>query len=384
MGTIASWISEEMQHKETMLTIDNSFVEALREEGVLEMYMPKKPYDSFEFIDYIVEKIIPTASVIAYDSELPSEDFGKIQKITGEIFKMGLQFQFDEKTQVKLMKALKLAQKQGIGVQNIETSWGELIKGSDNALASYIFGSVATVTTGLVRRLKAVSWQAVQMGLVDYRDPLSKATLQFDYRDPNATYGYAPQGLLAHFPPALAGTARWNQYATANGLQDIRNWCRQFQDDTGRKPDGLVMSEDAWEHLKLQESTRNQYGSIQNLTAGVTVTSVPVMTDAMLGMLVRNLKLPIIHIVEEEYYDRDVATKNRKRIRYAAENRVTFLCRGMGEMAIGPTVENDMASGPYVVAREIQKFPPRDVIQGVMSGLPVIPNPKLLFSIEVY
>jgi hypothetical protein len=104
----------------------------------------------------------------------------------------------------------------------------------------------------------------------------------------------------------------------------------------------------------------------------------------MLGVLVRRLRLPTIHLVEEEYFERDITTKQRKRIRYAAENRMTFLCKGMGEMAIGPTVENDMASGPYVVAREETKFPPRDVIQGVMTGLPVIPNPKLMFSVEVY
>ena len=104
----------------------------------------------------------------------------------------------------------------------------------------------------------------------------------------------------------------------------------------------------------------------------------------MLGVLARRLKLPMIHLVEEKYFERDVTTKVRKQVRYAAENRLTFLSKGMGEMAIGPTVENDIAAGPHVVARELTYSPPRDVIQGVMTGLPVIPNPKLLFSVELY
>ncbi len=384
MAAITSWIQEELQHREAMMTVDDSFIEALREEGVLEMYMPKKPYDSFDFIDYIVEKIIPTAYVVAYDGDLPTEDFGRIQKITGEVFKIGLQHQFDEKTQIKLVKAIKLAQKQNIAVQNIASSWGETIQGSDNALANYIFGTVSSVTQGLVRRLKAISWQAVQYGVVDYTDPMTKAKLQLDYRDPNATYGYAPQGKLAHFPTALSGFDKWDEYGTANGLRDIRNWSRQFQADTGRPPEALVLSEDGWEHLKLQESTRKAFAAIYNTTAGTAVDNIGIVGDEMLGVLARRLRLPMIHLVEEEYFERDQASKERKRVRYAAENRLTFLCKGMGEMAIGPTVENDMGMGPHVVAREVSYSPPRDVIQGVMTGLPVIPNPKLLFSVEIY
>jgi hypothetical protein len=384
MAAITSWITEELQHQEAMMTIDDSFIEALREEGVLEMYMPKKPYDSFDFIDYIVEKIIPTAYVVAYDADLPTEDFGRIQKITGEVFKIGLQHQFDEKTQIKLVQAIKLAQKQNIWVQTVSTAYGEILQGSDNALASYIFGTVASVTMGLVRRLKAVSWQAVQYGVVDYTDPMTKARLQLDYRDVNADYGYAPYGKLAHFPLALSGFDKWDNYATANGLRDLRYWTRQFRSDTGIDPHGIAISEDAWEHLKMQESTRKAFAAIYNTTAGTAVDNIGIVGDEMLGVLARRLKLPVIHLVEEEYFERDVTTKVRKRVRYAAENRVTFLTKGMGEMAIGPTVENDMGMGPHVVARELTYSPPRDVIQGVMTGLPVIPNPKLLFSVEVY
>lgn len=384
MSTIATWINEELQHQEASMTIDDSFIEAIREEGVLEYYMPKKPYDSFDFLDYIVEQIIPTAYVVAYDAELPTEDFGTIQKISGELFKVGLQHQFDEKRQIQLMKAIKLSRAQNIAVQDIYTSWGDVIRGSNEGLARYIFGTVKTVTQGLVRRLKAISWQTVQYGVVDYTDPMTKSRLQLDYRDPNATYGYAPQGKLAHFPPGLAGGERWDNYATANGVRDLRNWTRQYQDDCGRKPDGIAMSEDAWEHLKHQESTRQAFAAVYNTNAGTAVSNVGIVGDEMLGNLVRRLKLPTIHLVEEQYFERDVATKKRRRVRYLAENRIVFLCKGMGEMAIGPTVENDMAAGPHVVARELTYSPPRDVIQGVMTGLPVIPNPKLLFSTEIY
>jgi hypothetical protein len=384
MAAIASWINEELQHQEAMMTIDDSFIEVLREEGVLELYMPKKVYDSFDFIDYIVEQIIPTAYVVAYDADLPTEDFGTIQKISGELFKVGLQHQFDEKRQIQLVKAIKLARAQNTAVQDIQTSWGEIIKGSNEGLARYIFGTVGTVTQGLVRRLKAISWQAVQYGVVDYTDPMTKSKLQLDYRDPNATYGYAPYGKLAHFPPALAGGDRWDQYATANGLRDIKNWCRQYKDDTGRPPDGVAISEDGWEHLKLQDSTRKALAAIYNTTAGTAVENTGIVGDEMLGVLVRRLQLPVVHLVEEKYLERDLTTKQRKEVRYSAENRLTFLCKGMGEMAIGPTVENDMAAGPHVVARELTYSPPRDAIQGVMTGLPVIPNPKLLFSVEVY
>lgn len=384
MSAIATWINQELQHQEAMLTVDDSFIEVLQEEGVLEMYMPKKVYDSFDFLDYIVEQIIPTAYVVAYDGEIPTEDFGRISKITGELFKIGLQHQFDEKRQIQLVQAMKMARHTGAAVQNTHTSYGEMIKGSNDGLARYIFGSVRTVTQGLVRRLKAISWQAVQNGVVNYEDPMTKSKLLLDYRDPNATYGYAPFGLQAHFPVALAGGDRWDQYATANGLQDIRDYCRQFQDDAGRKPDAIVLSEDGWEHLKLQRSTREAMGTTFNLTSNTAVSNDAIMSDTAMRNLIRHLQFPMVYLVEERYFERDVTTKKRKQVRYAAENRMTFLCKNMGEMAIGPTVENDMGAGPHVVAREVRYTPPLDAIQGVMTGLPVIPQPKLLFSVEIY
>lgn len=383
MAWVSNWINSELQAIEAELTVEDTLIDTVEHKGILEKYMPIKIYSDFDFVNWVIEKIIPTASVVAYGSELPNETFGNFQKITGELFKAGLSFTYDEKIQKAIKQAMELAALRNIAVQNIVLPTGEVINGSNNTLAELLFGSISTMAEALTRLLKVHSWQAVQFGVINYLDPLTGARNNLDYRDPTATYGYAPFGKYAHFPNALTGGDRWTEYASANPLQDLRGWTRVYKRTTGRRPDAVCMSEDAWDHLKLCESTKQAYSSIISTAAGVTVSAAGLMDDIMVENLMKRLKLPMPIIQDEMYWTRDENKKKVKR-RYLNENRICFLSKGLGEQAMGPTMENDGATGPYVVVREIRNFPPVDAIQGVATMLPVIPNPKLLFAIDVY
>lgn len=382
MSYIASWFEEMLQAAEAQLVVEDTLLEVQQRQALLDEYMPIKMYDSREFMGYVMEKIRTVASVIAYGAEVPTaSSLGKFTKLTGELFKAGLSFDYPEERQWAMKAAMELAAIKNIAVQNEMMKGGEVVRGTNSTLAEYLFGTVADMARALMDLLYLLSWQSVSFGVANYQDPRTNAALQLDYRDPNATYGYAPYGKQAHFPPDLTATPdAWDQYSTANGLQVLENDIEIFIDDVGKPPDAIGMSRSLRRHLMNQESTRRAFAAVSNTAANVVVNNVGLVGQEMLMGLMDRRDLPPIRIMDEMYDVEDEA-KNITRRRFLNQDRYVFLTKGMGEQAMGPTLESgDDTPGAYVATREVSKFPPRDATQGVATMLPVIPNPKLLFA----
>lgn len=396
MAWIARWLAESRQNAEATITVDDTLQQLMQRADLEIPYMPKRMYSDRNFTNYITERITPIASVVAYGSENPSESFGKFAKITGQLFKAGMSYIYDENLQWEIKEAMRYAQLQNIYVQNVVAADGSIIQGQNDSLARLLFGTIETMTQGLHDLLRVFTYQALQFGFVNYTDPRTKANVVLDYRDPNADYGYAPFGKFAHFPPDLAGTDRWDQYATANGLENIRRDVEVYEDTTGKKPDAVMMSRKAIDHLIRQESTRQAFAAVVNTTAGVIVSNVGLVDKSMLKQLMQRLELPVILEQEEKYQTRESSgSKKIVRRRFLNEDRYVFLSHNMGEQALGPTMEAELftnesptaqyvSAGPYIQTREKSKSPPLDVTEGVATMLPVIPNPKMLFSRKVF
>lgn len=385
MGWISNWINEEDQAREAALTIDETLTDLMVREELETPFIPKKMYSDRNFVNYVINKVAPVASVIAYGSELPNETFGDFRKNSGKLFKAGLSYMYDEELQWDMRDAIRLAADRRISVQNVVQTGGRVIPGSNNSLADLIFGSIETMTIGLHDLLRLHTYQPIQFGFANYTDPRTGASHKLDYRDPTADWGFAPYGNFAHFPPDLAGAERWTQYATANPLQRIRDDVEVYEDTTGRKPDAIMMSKKARQHMMLCESTRQAFAAVINTSAGIVVNNVGLVDPVMINTLMDRLELPQILVNDEKYKTRNPLTKKLINQRFFNEDRYSFLCHNMGEQAFGPVMENNgEGAGPYIVAREIKNFPPEDALQGVATMLPVFPDPKLLFSRKVF
>lgn len=377
MAYIATWINEGLQAAEAQLIVDDTLLEAELRQSLLDTYMPVKMYDSREFLGYVVEKVRNIASVVAYGAEIPTANMpGKFSKMTGELFKAGLSFDYPEERQWAMKEAMELAIVKNITVQNQVTSSGDVLRGSNNTLADFLFGSVADMARSLVDLLYLLSWQAVSFGIVNYQDPRTNTMLQLDYRD--------ILDPLSNFPQDLTASARaWDQYATANGLQDLENDIETFITANGRPPSAIAMSRSLRKDLMNQESTRRAFAAISNTAASIVVDNIGLVGVEMLDGMLQRRDIPPIKIMDEMYHVED-EQKNITTRRFLNKDRYVFLTENMGEQAMGPTLESgDSTPGAYVLTREVTKFPPRDATQGVATMLPVIPNPKLLFSRRV-
>jgi len=377
MGQIASWLSEQQQAAEANIMVDDTLHYLNQRKRALDAFLPPRMYDTRDFLAYVVDKVSPVASLVAYGAELPTTQVGKFNKITGDLFKAGLSFDYPEERQWQMREALEKASAKGLTVQSQVLPNGAVIPGANSTLADYLFGTIADMARALTDLNYLIAAQAVQFGFVNYEDTRTSVRLPLDYRDADATYGYAPNGKFAHFPPDLTATPQaWNQYVTADGLQNLENDVEVFRDTNGYMPTAILMSHKLRLHLRNQESTKRSFSSISNSAASVVVSNVGVVSNLMLDRLFEDMGLPPIIICDEMYN----LPNGGGKMRFFNPDRYVFLTQGMGEQAMGPTLENEGAPGPFVVTREVTKFPPRDATQGVATMLPVIPNPKLLFA----
>lgn len=370
MSYIATWLNEGVNAEQARLTVDDTLANLMETDGVLDEYMPIQIYDDFEFIAYIVQKHRILASVVAFGGELPVSQQGGFSQLRGELFKVGRSYIFDEKRQIAMKKAMELADARRVAIQN--TMRGNvMVQGVNNSLADYLFGTIESMAMSIMDTFKFLSFKGIQTGAISYTDPLTNASLTIDYKDPRATYN--------HFPGPLTGNDRWNMYQTANGIQGLFLATDQYIDENGFPPDEILMSRRLRNDLLQQQST---------ITAAISVMSGQVATVSaeILNEILKRREVPPVRTFDE-MVELEIKGENNQtqlvKTRLLNDNRFCFLKKGMGERAIGPTLEADGAPGIYTVAREIQKIPPTDAVQGVGTGLPAFYNPKLLYSQQV-
>lgn len=386
MAYITQWLNEQMQARTADSIIDDTLHYLKSRNKLLDGFMPVTTYDTFDVLKYVVQDLRTVASVIPFGGEIPLRNQGRFTKLTGELFKIGSGRRYDEERQIALRKAMEEAELKGINVQNIyDPESAQLVQqGTNSSLADYLFGTIADVAQEMGDLLHALSWQSVQFGVVNYQDPFTNLSLSLDYRDPEADYGYAPHGVMSHFPTDLTGTANdWTQPSTADGLRDIEEDVEQYIETNGFPPDVIVMSRHLRRHLINQESTRRATAQVINTTGGVIVENSGQVGYRQLDMLLQDRELPQLAIYDEQYHQEDTSGKVVGRRRFLNQDRYVFLKRGMGEQVMGPTLEANFAPGMHVITRQVREYPHVDATQGVATALPLIPNPKLLFSRRV-
>ena len=366
MGQITQWLSENTQTKAADKIVDDTVDTLRRREGLLDMIMPLESYDSKDFLGYILEEVNTVASIIAVGAEPPLTQQGTFRKITAELLKTGLSRVYDEQYQWDMKKAMEEAAMKGVYVQNIrDPKTGAIIKGVNNSLAKYIFGTIEGLAKAQIELLDKLTWDVLQTGEINHLDPRTKLNVSISYKNPNDTS-------YNHFPAALSGGAVWNNYSTANGIQDLYNDVDRYVDTNGFSPKAIVMGRKTLNNLLQQQSTKDAATQVRG-------SSVGSVSMDLLGGILSARQLPSI-ITMDERYKYEASDKSTSNVRFLQEGRYVFVAEEMGVRAIGPTLENRGSSGVYVKTYQLNKTSPTDISTSVASTLPCVMNPKLLLS----
>lgn len=368
MSYIASWLNDAHQAKAADLVIEDTLTNLKKRSKLLDGYVPFKTYSSRKFLAYVMEEINTVASIISYGSEPPTTQHGTFRKITAELLKSGLSYVYDEEKMWHMKEAMEEAAAKGISVNDSFGPDGKRIRGTNQDLASFLFGTIEQIAKAQIELLDLMTWQALQTGTISRVDPRTNITTEITFKNQYDTS-------YNHFPDPLTGTARWDQYSTANGLQNLYDAVDTYTDTNGYDPDAIVMSRKLYNHLLQQQSTKDAASSL-------TVAQVGTVSPDMMDALLRARGIPPIVRFDEQYKN-ELSNKTTANTRFLNDNRFVFMAKNMGQRAMGPTLENEGQTGIYVVTREIEKVPPVDATQGVATILPVFPDPKLFYSQQV-
>ena len=388
MAFIASYLDEHLNAKQVDLIVDETLAYLRTRSTVLTDAAPVREYDTRDFLGLLVNELNPIASIVGYGQELPTVSFGTFQKITAEMCKIGIARLYTEELQWKMYDAMKLANLQGITIQDQLLPDGTKASGANNDLAMFLFGSIQKLVRSVMDRFDSLCWDALTFGAIDITDPRTNVPVTIEYKD--LTAPWTP----LHFPPALTavGSATstdnvWRDINNANGIQNLYNSTDVYIDTNGYPVDYFVMSRKLRNLLMQQQFTKDAATSVRG-------TSVGAVSIDMLNMVLESRTIPKIVIVDDRYQVEDV-NKNITEARFLNEDYYVGIKKDMGTRAIGPTMESSPVTvgdsstlpqprtGIYVSTYEKSKQPVLDVTIAVMTGLPVFLNSKLFYARKV-
>ncbi|MGB3201532.1 MAG: major capsid protein [Nodosilinea sp.] len=390
MVFVTEFLNDAENSMKAAAVIEDRLTYLKQRSGLVDLIAPLSTHTNRKFLLYVVNEIRTVASVIAPGAELPVTRHGNFKRLVAEMFKLGLEYEFDEETQWDLWEAMQLADAQGLAVNDVLDEQGnQIAPGTNNDLAMMLFGTYSKMTQAFIDKMNAMVFEAIQFGEITASDKRTHTGWSLNYKEPNATYD--------HFPDPLTGGDRWDQYATANGMMDLYRKMRVYVATNGYKPDHTIISDELYQDLLMQESTKQAASSM-------TVTQVGTVSPEMMLEVMRRRGIPqlipdgnstsTMPGTFDEMYEEEQVNKTVLRKRFHNSNRVTFIKKGMGKRCFGPTLEGTGIVGletmdryprtvntnVYIVAREKKNFPPLDVISGVASGIPIFARPKQFMS----
>ncbi|ARV58066.1 hypothetical protein BZZ01_04935 [Nostocales cyanobacterium HT-58-2] len=325
---------------------------------IMDEYAPIQQSDDFRVLEYLIERNMAIASVIATGQEIPQTRAGRIVKIEGSQFgKMAISHVFNEEDEIRMLEFSKM--------QNIPETFRDML-----------FGTVDSLQPRIIKLSNVLTWQTWLQGFVDFTDPRSGVAMRLAY---NTYPELFPTPLTGNTP----GSAVWNDYANANGILNLQQHARAFYNLNGYYPDEIFMSQELVDDLLRQQSTRDQalaLGLINNLPN----STIPAIVDeTLLGQALKRLKVPPIRIYDAQY-EIEVAPGQFMRGRYLPNHSYVFATKGMSKRLFGPTIEGQGKPGVFVKVEEwLKSSPPESRCYAVARMIPFIPQPKVLGARKV-
>jgi hypothetical protein len=391
MGSITNFLTDKLQAKVAETLVDDTMARLRKRTGLLDKFMPVKTYEDDEFLAYVTERLTPVASFIAPGAEPPVAAHGGFRRVIGELAKLGLSHAFDEVTQKQMRKAMEEASYKNASVMNMTMTDGTELKGTNDMLVRYLYGHVEGLVQSHADRLTSMAWEVVQTGQLNVEDSRTREKWTIDFRRPGASYNHFPTSLTNTGNTADKKTNIWTDYANADGIGLLEDAMTTYVNTNGFKPDVIVMSNTLMRHLQRQATT------IERARQSVGLAQVGSVGVSMLKEIMLQNNLPPIIEFDEMYQQEStfegVTNTNDNYVtnaRFLNENRFVFLKEGLGEQALGRPEEAKqlgrdkgiISGNSSVMIRSYEKttIPILDCLQSISMCLPVIYNPKTLYS----
>lgn len=386
MSYIADYLNDHLVSRTVNMIVDETLIQLKQRSKVLGEAMPVKEFSSRDFSALLVEAVYPIASLIGFGQEIPTVTQGSFNRVTAEMYKMGLSMLYDEHLQWKMYETMQTAGLKNIPVQDIIDDKGKVIQGENNQLALLLFQGIQRMAQGVMEKLNLMSWQVLATGQINLTDNRTNIKAEINYRDPRFASQLFPAALVATGNTTNKLVNRWSDYENANGIQNLYDLVDTYIDINGFAPDYFVMSRRLHNHLMQQQSTRD--------AAAMKMFNLPksqgIVSNDMLKTLLDARSIPEIVTVEDRYTYED-EFKNNTQARFVNENVVIAIKKDVGLRALGPTIESvtnlvgedkmlNPKAGIYVLTQEKKKSPPTDETLVVATGLPIVPSGRHLMA----
>lgn len=395
MGAIQSFLTDKLQAKYAEQLIDDTMFRVKQRSNLLDQFMPFKTFDNDKFVGYLTEKLMPIASFITQDGRIPTSAHGGFIKKVGELQRVGLAHQYDGATQTEMLELMEQAQYKNAPIMTRPDGMGGTIRGLNDTFAETIYSKIESLIFGTKDLLTAMSWDVAATGEVNRTDARTGVPVILNYRDDAASY------TSKHFPTALVATGntanpklnKWDDLEYADGIGLLQDWCLDYQDTNGFKPDLIVMTERRLINLCQQKTTIEKARQLAGY-GGVGAVSMNTLSQVLMAY-----GIPPIQKFDERYQNpytnaqSSTATRDRyvDNVNFLPDNRVVLLKTDMGVQAMGQSIEmkhfqntplesrlSGQGSSILVMVNSRSQIPLLDTVESMSVLLPVVMNPKYL------
>lgn len=331
--------------------------ELLDQYGIMDEYAPMEVSDDFRVLEYLVERNMAIASIIANGQEIPQTSAGRLIEVNGKFGKIAISIIFNEDQEIRFMELSKMP-------------------GMPNGFMNMLVKDVDSLQSRVVKTANVLTWQCFTQGFVDFTDPRSNTVLRLRYQTYPELF---PVPLTGNAP----GSAVWNDPVNANGILNLQEHSNAFYNLNGFYPTETAMTKQLYQSLIRQQSTRDQALSLGLITNVPGNTVQAVMSKKILDEICKELDIPPIRIYDAQY-EIEVAPGQTIRGRYLPSDTYVFLTKGMAKRLFGPTIEAKGKPGIFVMNEETLKTsPPESRSYAVGRMIPFVAQPKKLAARKV-
>jgi hypothetical protein len=303
----------------------------VKKEYISQRFLPRVDTYDMDWHETVVTRQQDMADLVDSGAELPLTDRDPVRTVTGSIADMGQSYIVTKKEMAALMDKGNAGRRKIAEIQLLKKT--------------------AALKENIDARLEWLAWQALGVGSMTYAR--NGIILSVDFGVDNIG----------------AAAVKWDT-STPTILVDYEAQVQDYVDRNGFAPSTFVTS------IKAVRTILNDAA----LRKAVTGYSDKVLTIDELNTFLRGRQMPTMESFDAQVTYRDVNNDGaRTTVRLLDEKKGVFLRESgeIGDMMIGPTVENGM--NPGVFARTIdQDRPMRSIVEVVAAGFPKIAYPDLV------
>jgi len=294
-------------------------------------FLPRDETYEIEFNETILERQQDMADIVDSGAELPLTDRDPMRRVSGAITDIGQSYIVTKKELGALMDKGN--------------------PGKRKVAERQLLGKAKLVKANIDARLEWLIWQALGEGAITYNKAGIKLASDF--------------GVDA----IEAAVTKWDG-VTPTIIADYEGWVQDYVDRNGVYPDVYMTSITVIRAVLNDETVRKQ----------ITGLADKLVTLQELNDFLRGRQMPPMEAFDASVAYRDVDNGGvRVQSRLLNAKKGVFLKEGgaIGQLLIGPTVENNMEPGIFGRTFTMER-PKREIVEVVAASWPKVTDPDLI------